>query len=105
MEGRRITRPGLPMELRRGFWLAIREGQSMRDAAVSAGVSLVTAQKWFGERGGVKPPLEYGQRTRCLTFVEREQIALLRAAGRGVREIARELDRRGCQIFCVSGRQ
>ena len=93
MEGRRITRPGLPMELRRGFWLAIREGQSMRDAAVSAGVSLVTAQKWFGERGGVKPPLEYGQRTRCLTFVEREQIALLRAAGRGVREIARELDR------------
>jgi transposase, IS30 family len=39
------------------------------------------------------PPPTLGVRLRALSFAEREEIALLRAAGLGVRAIARELDR------------
>lgn len=86
-------RPGVPVEVRRRFWQAIREGHSTEEAGALAGVSAVTAFRWFRERGGVLPALSAGQRTRSLSFVEREEIALLRASGLGVRAIARELGR------------
>ena len=49
--------------------------------------------RWFRERGGVKPPVRQGCRVRSLGFAEREEIALLRASGAGVRQIARTLGR------------
>jgi IS30 family transposase len=64
------------------------------DAGLEAGVSEVVGTRWFRERGGVIPQsvfrLDSG---RYLSFDEREQIALLRAEKKGVRQIARELNR------------
>jgi IS30 family transposase len=93
MDGRRLGRTPLPFERRVLFWDSIRGHGSIRVAAEAAGVSLITGQKWFAERGGVKPVRDYGRRTRSLNFAEREQIGLLRATGLGVRSIARELGR------------
>ena len=65
----------------------------MEAAAVAAGVSWTTAKQWFRQRGGVMPSVRAGRRVRSLSFSEREVIALLRAAGLGVRDIARQLER------------
>ena len=88
-----MSRPRFPREWEFRFWSGIRDGLSVEDAAALTGVSTGTAYGWFHERGGVKPPGTAGTRSRTLTFAEREQIAVLRAAKLGVREIARELDR------------
>ena len=49
--------------------------------------------RWFRHAGGM-PPLSLTEPTgRYLCFAEREEIALLRAQGAGVREIARQLGR------------
>jgi IS30 family transposase len=56
-------------------------------------VSTPVAVRWFRHAGGM-PPLSLAEPTgRYLSFSEREEIALLKAQGRGVREIARELRR------------
>jgi IS30 family transposase len=81
------------MELEHGFWRGVRAGLGVEKAAAAAGVSHTKGLEWFGHRGGVMPPVTAGQRTRCLSFAEREEIGLLKAAGRGVREIARCLER------------
>ncbi|MGZ4459265.1 MAG: IS30 family transposase [Nocardioidaceae bacterium] len=86
-------RPRLRVEVEYRFWNAVRAGMLVEDAAAAACVSLTQARRWFRHRGGVMPPGAAGQRTRSLSFAEREEIALLRAAGRGVREIARRLGR------------
>ena len=91
-------RPRLPRELEYRFWGWIRGGLSLEDSAALSGVSTATAYGWFHECGGVKPPATAGARTRTLSFGEREQIGLLRAAKWGVREIARELDRNPATI-------
>jgi IS30 family transposase len=91
--GARRGRPRLRLELEYRFWGAVREGLNLEKAASSAGVSHDTGKRWFGHRGGVMPPATAGRRTRSLSYTEREEIGLLRAAGKGVREIARLLDR------------
>jgi IS30 family transposase len=63
------------------------------EAAAAVGVSRRQGWRWLGQRGGVMPSAATGQRTRCLSFVEREEIALLNAAKMGVREIAQLLGR------------
>jgi IS30 family transposase len=88
-----MSRPRLPLEFEYRFWAGIRAGLSNPEAAVVAGVSAPTANRWFRQRGGVMPPVSTGARARVLSFIEREQIGLLRAAGHGVRAIARELGR------------
>jgi IS30 family transposase len=84
-------------EHRRVFWSAIAAGRSSEDAAVDAGVSLPVGTRWFREAGGMAPshlgPSANALSGRYLSFAEREEIALLRAVGRGVREIARQLGR------------
>src|SRR5207253_6191424 len=49
--------------------------------------------RWFRHAGGVNPCLSSAVSGRYLSFAEREEIALLRAQGLGVREIARRLQR------------
>src|SRR4051812_37343432 len=63
------------------------------DAAVIAGVSSPVAFRWFRHAGGVNPGLPATVSGRYLSFSEREDIALARAQGMGVREIARQLGR------------
>lgn len=82
---------------RRRFWEAIAAGRSSEDAAGAAGVSPAVGARWFREAGGM-PPSHYRPSStrpsgRFLCFAEREEIAIFRAQGLGVREIARRLDR------------
>ena len=75
------------------FWKAIARGLSSEDAAVSCGVSPPVGGRWFREGGGM-PPISLAPRSaRYLSFAEREEIAIRRAQGAGVRDIARRLRR------------
>ena len=92
-----VPSPGRPTvawrEDRVRFWAAIARGLKTEDAASEAGVSSPVAFRWFRHAGGVNPCLFPKVSGRYLSFVEREEIALLRAQGLGVREIARRLSR------------
>lgn len=58
-----------------------------------AGVSVAVGVRWFREGGGMPSVTLAALPGRYLSFAEREEIAILRAGGYGVREIARRLDR------------
>src|SRR5215211_6821565 len=88
--------PGKPShrrEVERWFWREIAKGLSSEDAAAAVGVSSAAGVRWFRERGGMATLLRDPASCRYLCFAEREEIALLRAEGEGVRAIARELGR------------
>jgi hypothetical protein len=82
-------------EDRRRFWTAVAAGQSGEDAALCAGVSPAVGARWFREAGGMPPatlaPAAEPPSGRYLSFADREEIALWRAQGHGVRELARRL--------------
>ncbi len=79
--------------MERAFWRLIARGVSSEDAAASVGVSAPVGSRWFRHAGGM-PPLRLAEPAgRYLSFVDREEIALLRAQGQGVRQIARALGR------------
>src|SRR5262245_55841032 len=96
-----LRSPGRPTvgryEERRRLWAAIATGRASEDAAVEAGVSPAVGTRWFREAGGMAAshlrPSAPPRSGRYLAFSDREQIALLRAQGHGVREIARQLAR------------
>src|SRR5262245_23735069 len=80
-------------EHRQRFWRAIARGVSSEDAAAAAGVSSAVGSRWCREGGGMASVSLRLLSGRYLSFGEREEIALLRAGGAGVREIARRLGR------------
>jgi transposase, IS30 family len=91
-----MSRPALPVEVRRRFWGRIRGGAALEDAARVAGVSKTAAWRWFREAGGVMPaavPIGVGGLTARLSLREREEISCRWAAGEGVRVIAGVLGR------------
>ena len=92
-----IPSPGRPTvawrEDKVRFWAAIAAGAMTEDAAVEAGVSSPVGFRWFRHAGGVNPRLPEAVSGRYLSSGEREDIALWRAQGAGVREIARRLGR------------
>ena len=97
----KLHSPGRPDSARREelvrFWAAIATGRSSEDAARDAGVSPPVGSRWFRRSGGM-PPSHLSQSAkplsgRYLSFEEREEIALLRAQGRGIRHIACRLER------------
>jgi IS30 family transposase len=75
------------------FWEAIARGASSENAAVEAGVLPSIGVRWFRKGGGMPPLTLAPVSGRYLSFTEREEIAVLVARGRGVREIARQLGR------------
>src|SRR6478672_4009952 len=89
--------PGRPpagrREHRQRFWVAVARGETSLDAAAEAGVSGVVGVRWFREGGGMPSVTMAPLSGRYLSFEEREEIAVLRAQGEGVREIARQLGR------------
>ena len=100
--GRRakLRSPGRPSVGRRAdrrrFWTAIAAGCSSEDAAIGAEVSRPLGHGGFGRRAACHIPSRAGGETavgRYLTFAEREEIAIWRAQGQGVRAIARRLAR------------
>lgn len=73
---------------------ADRQGLLPEEAALAVGVSQPVGARWFHNAGGMPPcDLTFKPSGRYLSFAEREEIALLRAQGRGVREIARVIGR------------
>ena len=89
--------PGRPpvarREHRQRFWKAIAVGLSSEDAAVVCGVSQAVGTRWFRECGGM-PSISLAPLSgRHLSFAEREEIAVLKAQGCGVRQIARRVGR------------
>jgi IS30 family transposase len=89
--------PGRPpvarREDRQRFWAAIARGLSSEDAGREAGVSPAVGVRWFRQDGGM-PSISLAPLSgHYLSFAEREEIALLRAQGAGVRQIARQLGR------------
>src|SRR3954451_16830881 len=87
-------RPGVARrEDRQGFWAAIAEGVTSDRAGVLAGMSGVVGVRWVREGGGMRSVSRAPLSARYLSFAEREEIALLKAGGCGVREIARRVGR------------
>lgn len=97
-----IPSPGRPSVAWRAdrvrFWAAIAAGVKTEEACAAAGVSGPVGFRWFRHAGGVNPALPATTSGRYLSFAEREEIALLRARGDGVREIARQLGRSASTI-------
>src|SRR4051794_37483619 len=96
-------RPGVAQrESRRRFWAAIAVGRSSEAAAIEVGVSPAVGARWVREAGGMSPrtfaPSAKPPSERYLSFAEREELALLRARGCGVRETARRLGRAASTI-------
>ena len=105
--GRGVLRsPGRPgvarREDRRRFWAAIAAGLASEDAACRVGVSPAVGTRSFREAGGMPPaalaPSSKPLCGRYLSFAEREEIALCRVQGQGLREVARRLGRAASTI-------
>jgi transposase, IS30 family len=92
-----LGRPAIRVEVQRRYWSLTRAGGVPGDAADEMGVSRTVAWRWFRKAGGVMPPepclLLPEQKTFRLSFAEREEIACRKAAGDGVRDLARALGR------------
>jgi len=93
----RMRSPGRPTvarrEERQRFWAAIARGVPSEDAAVAAGVSPAVGTRWFRNSGGMPSVSVAPASGRYLSFAEREELALLRARGHGVRDSARQMGR------------
>jgi IS30 family transposase len=75
------------------FWAAMARGEFITDAAAQAGTYRKKGARWLAAAGGVRPRRGRDLKGRCLTFSEREEIALARAGGESMRSIARRLGR------------
>lgn len=84
-------------EKQRRFWCTIATGASTDHAAIAAGVWPMLGTRWFRRAGGMPPShlraTSAPRSGRYLSFAEREEIAILRAQGLGIRAIARRLER------------
>ena len=85
--------PPLPREVERLFWIEIAKGLVPAAAAAAVGASQPVGQRRFHIAGGMPPFSLEPLSGRYLSFHEREEIALLRAQGMGVRHIARAIGR------------
>ena len=86
-------RPDPSRVVQRQFWRLIATGVTTAEASLAVGVSWPVGARWFRHAGGM-PPISLAEPSgRYLTFEEREEIAILRAMDKGVREIARTLGR------------
>lgn len=92
-------RPGVNQRgVQREFWKRIGAGMESEAAAVAVGVSTPVGTRWFRDGGGMPPISLTDPSGRYLSFVEGEEIAILRAQRCGVREIARRVGRHPSSI-------
>ncbi|MBW3576097.1 MAG: IS30 family transposase [Actinobacteria bacterium] len=86
-------RPPISRDVDRAFWVKIAEVLSSEEAAIACGVSGPVGSRWFRERGGM-PSIQLTPASgRYLSFAEREEIALLKERGLGIRGIAQAMGR------------
>jgi transposase, IS30 family len=95
-------RSRLSRSSQREFWRLVRSGVPWRQAAAPVGMSLKTAQCWFGKAGGM-PSLLLAEPSRELSLCDRELIfeglsdglsyaAIARQLGRPTSTVTREVD-------------
>ncbi len=75
------------------FWAGMARGEFITDAAAEAGTYRRKGAGWLIAAGGVRPRRGRNLKGRCLTFDQREEIALGRARGESIRQIAKQLGR------------
>jgi len=75
------------------FWAAMARGEFVTAAAAEAGTYREKGTRWLAVEGGIRPRRGRDLKGRCLTFAEREEIAVARAGGESMRSIARRLGR------------
>jgi IS30 family transposase len=75
------------------FWAALQRGEFINDAAAEVGTYRKKGTRWVAACGGVRPRRGRGLKGRCLSFSEREEIALACARRESMRCIARRLGR------------
>jgi transposase, IS30 family len=75
------------------FWAALQRGEFITDAAEAVGTYRKQGTRWVIANGGVRPRRGRNLQGRYLSFAEREEIALGRAAGESMRSIAKRLGR------------
>src|SRR5919106_5283470 len=73
------------------FWEAMQRGEFITDAAEEVGTYRQKGRRWLRDAGGGRPRRGRNLKGRCLSFAEREEIALSRARGESMRVIARRL--------------
>lgn len=91
-----LRSPGRPEpsgDVLREFWRLIATGVTTAEASAGVGVSWPVGVRWFRHAGGMAPLSLDEPSGRYLSFAEREEIALLKAQDKGVREIARTIGR------------
>ena len=94
----------LVAELYQPFWSAWQAGDFLTDAAAVAGTYRHRGLAWLRQCGGVRPRRGRNLQGRYLSFAEREEIALARAAGESLRTIAARLGRSPSTISRELGR-
>jgi transposase, IS30 family len=80
-------------EIVQTFWAAMQRGEFITDAAELAGTYRKKGTRWLAAAGGVRPRRGRNLKGRCLSFAEREEIAVGRVAGESLRSIAVRLGR------------
>jgi IS30 family transposase len=80
-------------EMVQTFWAALQRGEFITEAAAEAGTYRKKGTRWVAAAGGVRPRRGRNLKGRCLSFAEREEIALARAGGESMRSIAGRLGR------------
>ena len=75
------------------FWAAIARGEFVTAAAAEAGTYREKGTRWLIAENGIRPRRGRNLKGRCLSFAEREEIAVARAGGESMRAIARRLGR------------
>lgn len=93
----KLRSPGHPKfqkPVEAAFWGEIAKGLLAEEAAGACGVAPAVGARWFRHAGGMAPfDITQQPSGRYLSFVEREEIAILKEKGKGVREIARAIGR------------
>ncbi len=69
------------------FWAGMQAGEFITDAVAPIDTSRRTGRRVLLEAGGVRPRRGRNLKGRCLSFAQREEIAVLRAQGRSLRHI------------------
>ena len=75
------------------FWAGMQAGDFITDAVAQINTSRRTGRTVLAAAGGVRPRRGRNLKGRCLTFAQREEIAVLRAQGQSLRRIGEAIGR------------
>jgi hypothetical protein len=74
-------------DLTQVFWARMRSGGFISEAVELIDTSRRTGRRILVDAGGVRPRRGRDLKGRCLTFTQREEIAIRRAQGQSLRQI------------------